>query len=149
VLVDWVAAFGQRWQQEDLLLDVGRQVQEVHDLRHPRLGDVGHPGHLGRLQVDPAGRDLVEFLIPRIIAGTNQTEDLVGVCERKGLEPRKTRHLLRQLYQAGICADLLDAVVRELVEVKISGTPERPIFEARPLRSVRAVWDTLFGRGGN
>ena len=39
--------------------------------------------------------------------------------------------------------------VRELVEVKISGTPERPIFEARPLRSVRAVWNTLFGRGGD
>jgi hypothetical protein len=49
--------------------------------------------------------------------------------------------------QLPVLSELVEGAVRELVEVKISGTPARPVFEARPLRSVRAAWQTLFGRG--
>lgn len=44
---DRVASGFDRRQEENLLLNVGREVEQVHDLRHPGAGDVPEAGELG------------------------------------------------------------------------------------------------------
>jgi hypothetical protein len=36
-------------EDQQVFLNIGRQVVEVEDLRHPRLGDVGESGHGGQV----------------------------------------------------------------------------------------------------
>ena len=38
---DWVFAFSDLGQKENILLDVGGEMKEVHDLGNTSLGDVG------------------------------------------------------------------------------------------------------------
>lgn len=40
------------WQKQDLFLDIRRKVQQVHDLRHPRLRDLTESGELGEIRDD-------------------------------------------------------------------------------------------------
>jgi hypothetical protein len=51
---------GHPWQEQQGLLDVGGQVQEFHDLRHPGLGDVRQAGELGLVGYDPVPEHAVE-----------------------------------------------------------------------------------------
>ncbi|MCK6486638.1 MAG: hypothetical protein L6R00_21215, partial [Phycisphaerae bacterium] len=48
--MDSVATGRGEWEEEKLLLDVGGEVVEVHDLRHARLGDVRKAGQFGLIR---------------------------------------------------------------------------------------------------
>lgn len=56
-LVDRIATAANRPQEQDLLLDVGRRVEQVHDLGHPGLGD---PGQFGLAGDHAVAEELVE-----------------------------------------------------------------------------------------
>ena len=57
-LADRVVALHSPRQEQDLLLDVGRQVEEVHDLRDPRTGHIAEPGQVSELvRGSPSVRD--------------------------------------------------------------------------------------------
>lgn len=45
-LADLLASRRKWLQEQELLLDVRREVVQVHDLRHARLSDVGEAGEL-------------------------------------------------------------------------------------------------------
>jgi hypothetical protein len=47
--VYWLAAICDPWEEEKRFLDVRGQVVEVHDLRHPGLGDVADAGQFGKV----------------------------------------------------------------------------------------------------
>ncbi|MCK6486716.1 MAG: hypothetical protein L6R00_21630, partial [Phycisphaerae bacterium] len=59
--MDQFAPFDHGWQVQEFLLDVRRQVVEVHDLRHARLGDVGQAGQLGLVGDLPPADQPVEL----------------------------------------------------------------------------------------
>jgi hypothetical protein len=59
-LVDGIAALFHGWQQQQFLLDIGREVVEIHDLRHPGLGDVRQAGHFGLVPYLPVPQQPVE-----------------------------------------------------------------------------------------
>jgi len=73
VLADRVAAMLSQRQEEDGLLDIGREAEQVHDLGDAGAGDVAQPGDLG-IVVDLAA--LQEIVRP----------------DGQGHEARKARH---------------------------------------------------------
>jgi len=58
--VDGIVTARNRLQEKELLLDVRREVVQVHDLRHPRLGDVGQAGEFGLIAYLPLAEELFE-----------------------------------------------------------------------------------------
>ena len=60
-LADRVAALHGPGQEQDLLLDVGRQVEEVHDLGDAGPGHVTQPGEIRVVPHLPAADDAVEL----------------------------------------------------------------------------------------
>ena len=72
-LLEWVAPAHNAGQKQQGFLEVGRKLQQVHDLRHARPGDVPQPGQIG-----PVGHDAV-------------TDEALE-ANRQRHEPRNPRH---------------------------------------------------------
>jgi len=60
-LGDWIAAAEDAGKVEELFLDVGGQVQEVHDLRDTGAGDVPEVRQLGLVADRPRTEQAVEL----------------------------------------------------------------------------------------
>jgi hypothetical protein len=58
LFVDWIAARRHARLKKELLLDVGSQVQQVHDLGHPGLRHLGQPSQLRQIRRDAGSENL-------------------------------------------------------------------------------------------